>query len=136
MLSRAHWPNLSEEERLGTSPRSNAYNGIAWAAGEDDRWWEPDDPRYDPHIGPKYWPDGVPHRYTVENCVRVFAQLGYTECEGPGQEPGFEKVAIYADDDGDPTHVARQLPSGVWTSKMGTLEDAEHATVHGAEGGL
>jgi len=28
--------------------------------------------------------------------------------------------------DGEPTHVARQLPSGRWTSKMGFLEDIEH----------
>jgi len=136
VLSRTLWPNLTEQERLGTSPKSNAYNCVAWAAGEDDRWWEPADPRYDPHIGPKHWPDGVPQRYTVENCVRVFVLLGYSACDGPEHEAGFEKIAIYADDDGEPTHVARQRPSGVWTSKVGNLEDTDHATVHSLEGGM
>ena len=33
MLSRLSWPNLTNHERQGTSPRSTRYNCIAWAAG-------------------------------------------------------------------------------------------------------
>jgi hypothetical protein len=33
-------------------------------------------------------------------------------CEGSGLEVGFEKVALYALPDGEPTHAARQLLSG------------------------
>jgi hypothetical protein len=41
-------------------------------------------------------------------------------------EPGYEKVALYALA-GLPKHAARQLPGGRWTSKLGPLEDVEHA---------
>ena len=33
----------------------------------------------------------------------------------------------------EPKHAARQLPSGRWTSKLGFLEDIEHA-LHDLEG--
>ena len=52
--------------------------------------------------------------------------LGYHACPGGALEPGFDKVAIYALNDGNPKHVARQLSSGLWTSKLGTMEDIEH----------
>ncbi len=42
--------------------------------------------------------------------------------------PSSEKLALYADSMGDVTHVARQLPNGNWTSKLGALEDIEHKT--------
>jgi hypothetical protein len=41
-------------------------------------------------------------------------------------ETGWEKVALFAHEDGTPTHAARQLASGRWTSKLGELEDIEH----------
>jgi len=80
--------------------------------------------------------DGVPHQYSIENCVRVFMLQGYVECDSPDWEDGFEKVAIYADEEDQPTHVARQRSPGAWTSKMGALEDTDHATVHSVEDGL
>jgi hypothetical protein len=52
--------------------------------------------------------------------------LGYAESATPVPGPGLEKVALYADANGCPTHVARQLPNGRWTSKLGELEDIEH----------
>lgn len=41
-------------------------------------------------------------------------------------EVGVERVALFAGSDGFPTHAARQLPNGRWTSKIGFLEDIEH----------
>ncbi len=41
-------------------------------------------------------------------------------------EVEYEKLAIYADADGLPKHVARQLVDGRWTSKLGGWEDIEH----------
>jgi hypothetical protein len=40
-------------------------------------------------------------------------------------ETGLEKVAIFAKGE-TALHVARQLPSGKWTSKIGRWEDIEH----------
>ena len=35
-----------------------------------------------------------------------------------------------------PTHAARQLESGLWTSKCGKLQDIQHETLQAIEGGL
>ncbi len=61
--------------------------------------------------------------------MAAFATLGYEQCADSNLEPEIEKVAIYADADGFPTHMALQLPSGLWASKLGDLEDIEHATL-------
>ena len=63
----------------------------------------------------------------------AFVVHGYAVCDQIDVEPGYEKIAIFADPDGCPTHAARQLSSGVWTSKLGRLEDIEHA-LHDLEG--
>ncbi len=47
-------------------------------------------------------------------------------CEQSEFEQGFEKIAIYVNNMGKPTHAARQLPSGYWTSKLGRWIDIEH----------
>ena len=44
-------------------------------------------------------------------------------------EDGYEKVVFYSDENGTPTHFARQLTSGKWTSKLGNLNDIEHDTL-------
>jgi hypothetical protein len=46
-----------------------------------------------------------------------------------------EWVALFASADGNYTHAARQLPSGKWTSKLGTWEDIEHDSVEAVGGG-
>ncbi len=68
--------------------------------------------------------------------IAAFATLGYELCADARPETGVEKLALYADEHGLPTHVARQLPSGVWTSKLGASEDLEHKTLAALEGAL
>jgi len=51
----------------------------------------------------------------------------------PSIEPGFEKIVIYVDDADVPTHAARSLQNGMWTSKLGDEEDIEHATLRVVE---
>jgi hypothetical protein len=110
------------------SPESPNYNCAAWAAGETHRCWD----AYPEHGA--YWPPGAPPWVSLGNLTAVFATLGYKACESAAAESGFEKIALYADDQGWPTHVARQMPSGAWTSKRGALEDIEHATLESLEG--
>jgi hypothetical protein len=114
-----HFPGLRESDYRVTSPRSLDYNCAAWAAGDDSRWWEPGP------LGLYYWPEGATREFTIDCYVEAFACLGYERCEGAESEPGFEKLALFANDQG-PSHVARQLPGGRWTSKLGRLEDLEH----------
>ncbi|MCY3664657.1 MAG: hypothetical protein OXH81_03275 [Gemmatimonadetes bacterium] len=61
----------------------------------------------------------------MEVYAEVFQRLGFEECQDATFEVGVEKVAIFAID-GSPTHAARQLADGTWTSKLGQLEDIEH----------
>ena len=65
--------------------------------------------------------------------MAVFRILGYEPCEKAEFETGYEKVAIYIDRLDRPTHMARQLFSGWWTSKLGNGEDIIHKLA-GVEG--
>ena len=83
-------------------------------------WWWPD------RLGQYFWPANVPRRRTLSAFVQAYGQRGYEQCGSDAFEPEFEKIALFADSDGLPTHAARQLPTGRWTSKLGRLEDIEH----------
>ena len=115
------FPNLKNSGYHITSPESAEYNCIAWAAQDTDRWWWPDP------YNTGYWPQGVPRQETMDAFIKAYGTLGFMPCQGEVLELGFEKIAIYADSSGEPKHVARQLPSGKWTSKLGESEDIEHA---------
>lgn len=119
----AAFPKLNNRYCI-TSPETSRYNCIAWAAGRDDRWWWPDPPPY------SYWPE-EPRELSLSAFIRVFGNFGYEICDTTSLENGFEKVAIYIKDD-LPTHMARQLESGDWTSKCGDFEDIRH-TLDGLE---
>jgi hypothetical protein len=62
------------------------------------------------------------------------ALLRYLPCSNSTLEKGWEKIAIYASDSGEPTHVAKQTKSGKWTSKLCDWEDIEHNTLEALEG--
>ncbi len=127
-LKREH-PNLREDGPRKTSHADADYNCIAWAAGFTDRWWWPT-----PVEKGIYWPEDAPRERTVDGFVAAFVTLGYQPTQSDGLEPGFEKVAIYVDLTNRPTHMARQLSSGRWTSKMGKAEDISHKSLWGLEG--
>jgi hypothetical protein len=114
------FPGLRGQAYAITSPRDDHYNCIAWAAGETDRWWWPD------ADGADTWPTGVARVETVVAFRDAFATLGYAVCDHEELEVGYEKVALFALM-GVPKHAARQLGSGRWTSKLGLMEDIEHA---------
>ena len=103
-----------------TSPASINYNCIAWAAGCTSRWWWP-------HAD-SYWPSGVPAEETIEAFVKVYATVGYERCDNSELDETYEKIAIYAIE-GRPTHAARQLEDGRWTSKLGEGEDIIHESL-------
>ncbi len=92
------FPGLAAADWDVTSPESDSYNCIAWAAEDEDRWWSPS-PGY-------HWP-GSPRDESVAAFVSVFRTLGYEECQSADWEQGFQKVAIFAVAE-TATHVARQ----------------------------
>ena len=122
------FPNLDVTGYRITSPASSHYNCIAWSAHDDTAWWWPDP------FSLYYWPETVPRLETLAAFIAAYGTRGYEPCDNESLEAGFEKVAIYVDANGTPTHTARQLSSGRWTSKLGRQEDIEHHTLAGLTG--
>ena len=121
-----YFPNLQNSGYDITSDIDVSYNCVAFAVLDDTRWWDPNDPD-------GFWPAGIPRDDTVDGFRALFESLDFERCLDAVVEPGFEKVAIYGTASGAFTHVARQLASGEWTSKLGELEDIVHATLDGLD---
>jgi hypothetical protein len=121
------FPNLRASDWAVTSPQSKAYNCIAYAAYDLRRNWDACG------LYGYYWPPGALKEDSVKGWMDAFRVLSYKPCDNADLEPGFEKIAIYAKD-GVPTHVARQLESGSWTSKLGRDEDICHPTLEALNG--
>jgi hypothetical protein len=117
------FPGLRGTGYIVTSPQDDTYNCIAWAACDTTAWWWPDEPDRPESA---YWPPGVARQETLEAFCQALATRGYEVCNDDRPEAGYEKVAVFALA-GVPKHAARQLPSGRWTSKLGPMEDIEHA---------
>jgi hypothetical protein len=100
---------------------------MAWAGGDDSRWWQPTPIP----MGGYYWPPGLPVVDTIDNYERALEAHGYTRCADGSLEAGVEKVALYQwPGEGKFSHAARQLANGSWASKCGQLQDIEHASPH------
>lgn len=121
------FPNLLIQGYSITSTATPEYNCIAWAADDDEVWWWPDS------MNTAYWPPQIQREETIEAFIQAYETLGYVQCGTPDYEEGFEKIAIY-EKDGKPTHAARQLSIGRWTSKLGELEDIGHHALEGLHG--
>lgn len=124
------FPHLSLGNYRVQSPETENYNCAAWAVGEVEagNWWPQPDLEY-------FWPPDAPRDGTLEAFVEGYRIYGFEECSTADLEPGFEKIAIYATGMGSPQHVARQLPNGNWTSKLGRWEDIEHIGLSALAGG-
>lgn len=114
------FPGLRASAYHVTSPIDGRYNCIAWAVRETSQWLWPGPPNRSD------WPAGIPYQETVEAFEALFALFGFSPCQSEIPEDGIEKIALFADAISIPTHAARQLPNGRWTSKLGMAEDIEH----------
>jgi hypothetical protein len=123
----AEFPGLVSTAYEIASPHDPKYNCIAYALGDVNHFW------YDANVKGYYWPPGEPSADTLEGWLSVFAIHGYEESDDDTLDPSYEKIAIYAGNEG-PEHVARQKASGLWTSKMGKGRDIDHATLAALEG--
>ena len=82
-----------------------------------------------------YWPPGVPNELSIAAVVAALGTVGYAPCPDGEPEVGAEKAAVYAREE-VPTHVARQLPGGRWSSKLGRDRVVSHAIPGGVEGSV
>lgn len=115
----AAFPGLKRGAYKKTSDQTNAYNCIAWAAGETHRKWWPDP------MNTAHWPPGAPRVESVDAFVKAFESIGYQLADKAKPAKGYERIALYALH-GKPKHAAKQLASGKWSSKLGDAEDIEH----------
>ena len=122
-----------------SSEASRAYNCIAWALGIRDQWWEPHSPGSIAE-GRGYWPDGLPHDRAPETLRELFRQQRFVDCEDGDLDPRSVKIALYQMPEKDGsykwTHVARQLRTGLWTSKLGDSYEVTHQRPEDLDGHL
>lgn len=120
------FPGLAKDGYRVTSPATPRYNCIAWAASRNDRFWWPN--------AYGYWPPTVVRAETLHAFIAAYETIGYRQCADGRVELRFEKIAIFVGAGGKPTHAARQLDRGKWTSKLGPNVDIEHATPEALSG--
>lgn len=115
-------PRVSADNCAITSRASKAYNCVAWVLADEKRWYEPT------VSGQYYWPSEGASNYSLESYAEMFVGQGFVACETPLPENGFQKIALYGKRS-EFSHVALQMPSGRWSSKLGGWEDVEHDTL-------
>lgn len=130
------FPKLRESRWDPKSYFNGSYQCIAWAACRTGfRWWPPNGmPLEGYRLLGYFWPENAPDNDKVGGFIQAFALQGYSRCESFDYELGFQKVAIFASEDGTVTHMARQeLLGRGWLSKLGVLEDILHRDVRAVE---
>ena len=127
LLTLPSFPNSKVEPFVITSSATGNYNCIAWASEDTEHfYWPIPEPFFS-------WHNDAIQEETIEAFVSFFQLCGYVICEHGKKEKGVTKVALFAKDN-IPTHAARQLPNGSWTSKLGILEDVRHSLFAISEG--
>ncbi|WP_339828463.1 hypothetical protein [uncultured Parvibaculum sp.] len=111
------FPLLTDVAKKITSPQDDRYNCIAWAFEDNRRFWWP--------TSRAFWPMDARGKTTMEAFEDWFEADGWEETTSASVERGYKKVALYALA-GQPTHAARLLSSGRWTSKLGRNIDLSH----------
>jgi hypothetical protein len=123
------FPGLTAENHRIVGPASDQYNCIAWACRDIQRWWQPGR-----HF---YWPiNADPDDLSKEGLVKAMEAVGFAFSPDDSLEYGFDIIAILANARGEYTHVARRLPTGKWTSKLGVDPLIEHDSLQVIAGGV
>lgn len=126
------FPNVANDPLFKiTSPRDYEYNCIAWSLKRNDVWvW----PALSDESEGFVWFDGINNSEQVDDFVKAYEKHGFQLCNDSLPEPGYTKIALYIDANGTVTHAARQLPNGLWTSKLGWWQDIQHSEPQTLEG--
>lgn len=120
IASHPDFPNSLNEPFVITSAQTWEYNCIAWAFGDNTKWyWPTENP-------PHFWPPNIRRELDLQSFIELYQLVDFVVCYSQEYEQGFEKIAIFAHSNGEPTHAAKQLPNGNWSSKMGPWHDVEH----------
>ena len=120
-FSDPYFPNSLYDPFFKTSETDWKYNCIAHAYGNDTNWFWPISNNYPSW----FWPPHIPKALHIDSFIKLFEDIGYERCIDGSLEIGFQKVAIF-EKDNIPTHAAKQLLGGLWSSKLGQNKDAAH----------
>ena len=123
----AAFPNLASEGFEIVGEPTTEYNCIAYAAGDTDNWWWPDED--------DYWPPWATPDDRIDSLQEAFSGIGYELCDDSHLEEGYRKVALY-EEEGKFQHAAVQMPNGAWRSKMGEGPVIEHRSPESLAGGM
>lgn len=121
-----NFPEIGTDYKI-TSPINKNHNCIAFAADDYTKYWWPKK---------FYWPPEISEREDLNSFIACYKLFGYEECGmNSNFEIGYDKVAIYVDPNGKPTHAAKQFANenGKWKSKLSWYFDIEH-TLEGLSG--
>ena len=114
-----HFPKLNEGVNFKfTSLGTDVYNCVAWASEITDDWTQ----EYDSNGNLLL--DAISY-------IDYFKRIGFKITDNRSIEKNKIKIAVYISTHNiqhDFKHVARMLPNGKWTSKLGDWEDIEHDT--------
>ncbi len=109
------FPNIPTKDIKIDGDEDSSYNCIGWAFGDNSRWWWPG--------GGVYWPNSdSPTIHAFDSLLKDTAHG--IETSDQKHEDGFVKLALFSRDpeprsESYPTHLARQLEDGEWSSKTG-----------------
>ena len=102
----AAFPRLKQTQYDILRTSAKTYNCIGWALGTSTEW---------------VWPGT-----SVADFDRLTAAFGYHRIQALDfrLDPGLKKIVLYGkpvNGKWEPTHMAKQMPDGTWTSKLGKL---------------
>jgi hypothetical protein len=125
------FPKLVDPLLKKTSEATQQYNCIAWAFEDNTKKWWPSKRAY--------WPEKFDGMNAMEAFSFLFAKNGWVKTDNRLAAAGLKKIALYYNPlTGEPTHAARLLENGFWTSKLGDHIDLSHelSELEGPEYGL
>ncbi len=126
-LSLSQFPNSYIEPFSITSPETPQYNCVAWALDDSEHWWEADEDYQ--------WLNNIDFDNTLSTMQAFFKHFDYEPIDKPNMRNGIEKIALFSNDGINCSHVAKQLLSKKWTSKLGVSHDVIH-TLMAMENGI
>ena len=113
----SEFPKLKDVHQKKTSDEDPKYNCIAWAFEDNLNFWWPS------RRG--YWPLSHEGLSCLQAFEQLFREWGWERTENQSLEKGYKKIALYIMN-GEPTHAARLMENGMWTSKLGVNIDLSH----------
>jgi hypothetical protein len=119
-FSMVHRQGARREQNYCKTSNTDKFNNCAGFAAGDSRWWQP------PIETWHYWPPGAPRDWHIKSYVKAYEIEGFSVCDDGSVEEGYDKIALYARNDLNFQHAAKQNSDGSWSSKLGRSEDIWH----------